>query len=61
MGLTNAPATFMHTVNNLFYNILDSGMAVLLNNILLYSYTVKEHFTLLEEVVVYLVYILVQA
>ena len=30
MGLTNAPATFMHTMNNLFSDMLDSGMAVFL-------------------------------
>ena len=50
MGLSNAPATFMHTTNNLFSNILDYSMAVFLDDILMYSYTVKEHFTLLEKV-----------
>ena len=45
MGLMNAPATFMHvTMNNLFSDILDSGMAVFLDNILMYSACmVKEH------------------
>ena len=37
MGLTNAPATFMQTMNNLFSNMLDSGMAVFLDDILVYS------------------------
>ena len=48
MGLTNAPAIFMHTKNNLFSNILDSGMAVFPDN--MYSCIVKEHFILLKKV-----------
>ena len=48
MGLTNAPATFMQTMNNLFSDMLDSSLAVFLNDILLC--TVQEHFTLLEKV-----------
>ena len=50
MGLTNAPATFMRTMNNLFSDMLDSGMAVFLDNILVYSGMVDENFTLLEQV-----------
>ena len=50
MGLTNAPATFMRTMNNLFSDMLDSGVAVFLDNILVYSGTVDEHFKLLEQV-----------
>ena len=49
MGLTNAPAIFVQTMNNLFLNMLDSGMAVFLNDILMYSYMVDKHFTLLEK------------
>ena len=49
MGLTNAPATFVQTMNNLFLNMLDSGMAVFLNDILMYSYMVDNHFKLLEK------------
>ena len=48
MGLTNAPATFIRTMNNLFSDMLDSGVAVFLDDILMYSCTVKEHFMLLE-------------
>ena len=40
MGLTNAPATFMQTMSNLFSSILDSGLAVFLDNILMYLHTV---------------------
>ena len=49
MGLTNAPATFMQTMNNLFLDMLDSGMAVFLDDILVYSGMVDKHFTLLEQ------------
>ena len=52
MGLTNTPATFMQTMNNLFSDMLDSSMAVFLDNILMYSGMVDEHFTLLEQVLV---------
>ena len=36
MGLMNTPATFIHTMNNLFSNMLDSGVVVFLDNILVY-------------------------
>ena len=52
MGLTNAPATFMRTMNNLFSDMLDSGVVVFLDDILVYSGTIEEHFTLLERVLV---------
>ena len=48
MGLTNATATFMRTMNNLFLDMLDSGMAVFLDDILMYLGMVDEHFILLE-------------
>ena len=41
MGLTNAPATFMRTMNNLFSDMLDSGVAVFLDDILVYSGTIE--------------------
>ena len=52
MGLMNAPATFMQTMNKLFSNMLDSGMAVFLADILMYSHMVQEYFILLEKVLV---------
>ena len=54
MGLMNAPAMFMQTMNNLFLDILNSGVAVFLDDILVYSCTINEHFTLLEQVLVHL-------
>ena len=52
IGLTNTPAKSMQTMNNLFSNILDSGVAVFLDNIFVYSCMVKEQFTLLAKVLV---------
>ena len=40
IGLTNTPSTFIQTMNNLFSNMLDSGMAVFLDSILMYSHMV---------------------
>ena len=36
MGLMIPPAMFMQTMNNLFSNMLDSGVAVFLDDILAY-------------------------
>ena len=54
MGLTNAPSISMCTMNNLFPNMLDSIMAVFLDDILIYSCMVKEHFMLLMKTLVHL-------
>ena len=48
MGLKNSPTIFMLTMNSLFSNMLDSGMAVFLDDILVYSYMVQGYFTLLK-------------
>ena len=40
VGLMNAPAIFMQTMNNLFFNMLDSEMALFLDDILVYSHMV---------------------
>ena len=48
MGLMNAPTTFMKTINNLFSGMLDYSMALFLDDILVYSHIVKEHFKLLQ-------------
>ena len=47
-GLCNAPATFMRTMNNLFADLLDKGVIVFLDDILIYSSTLEEHNRLLE-------------
>ena len=50
MGLMNVPATFMQMMNNLFVDMLDKGVVVFLDDILIYSKIVEEHFELLEKV-----------
>ena len=50
MGLTNAPATFMRTMNNLFRDMLDKGVVVFLDDVLIYSDTPARHFQLLDQV-----------
>ena len=42
MGLTNAPATFMRTMNNLFSDVLDRGVVAFMDNVLLFCFTIEE-------------------
>ena len=49
-GLTNAPATFMRSMNSLFTDLLDRGLVCFLDDILLYSNTLSEHVALLRKV-----------
>ena len=50
MGLTNVPAMFMRMMNNLFIDILDKGVIVFLDDVLIYSTMVDEYFEPLEKV-----------
>ena len=50
MGLTKAPAMFMRMINNLFVDMLDKGVIMFLDDMLIYSTIVDEHFELLEKV-----------
>ena len=54
MGLMNVPATFMWMMNNLFADMLDKGVIVFLDNLLIYSTMVEEHFEILEKVFAHL-------
>ena len=54
MGLTNAPAMFMRMMNNLFKDMLDQGVVVFLDDMLIYSTMSERHFKLLEKVFAYL-------
>ena len=50
MGLTNDPATFMRTMNNLFSDMLDRGVVAFVDDVLLCSSTIEEHDLLLKAV-----------
>ena len=54
MGLMNMQAMFMRTINNLFVGMLDKGVVVFIDDVLIYSTIVEEYFELLEKVFVYL-------
>jgi hypothetical protein len=49
-GLTNAPAAFQHLMNDLFKDLLDKGIVVYIDDILIYSKTLEEHQVLVKEV-----------
>jgi hypothetical protein len=42
-GLTNAPTVFMDTMNRVFHDYLDQFIVVFIDNILIYSRTLKKH------------------
>ena len=50
MGLMNAPATFLRMMNNLFEDMLDQGVVVFLDDMLIYSTILEGHFKVLEKV-----------
>ncbi|CCC05700.1 unnamed protein product [Sordaria macrospora k-hell] len=50
MGLINAPSTFQVMMNHLFMDLLDAGVLVYLDDILIYADTEEEHDRLVLEV-----------
>ena len=50
MGLCGAPSTFQRAMNTLFSDLLDQGVMVYVDDILLYADTLEEHNRLLEVV-----------
>lgn len=49
-GLCNAPSTFQRVMNTVFFKLLDKGVVIYLDDILVYSKTVAEHQQLLKQV-----------
>lgn len=49
-GLTNAPASFQGVMNLIFVHLLRKGVIIFMDDILVYSATLEEHVTLLQQV-----------
>ena len=49
-GLCNAPATFQAMMDDLFHDMLDEGVLIYLDNILIYAENMAEHQRLVKEV-----------
>ncbi|RAL63904.1 hypothetical protein DID88_003092 [Monilinia fructigena] len=50
MGLINAPATFQGMMNGIFRGLIDAGVLVYLDDVLIYAETIEEHDKLVKEV-----------
>jgi hypothetical protein len=53
-GLSNAPATFQNMMNHIFQDLLDLGLIVYLDDILIYAETEEEHDRIITDVLKYL-------
>ena len=51
-GLTNAPASFQAFMNDIFWNLMDVYIIIYLDDILVFSDTLKEHRTHVAEVLI---------
>jgi hypothetical protein len=49
-GLTNAPATFQDMMNHILNELLDEGIVVYIDDILIYSQKKEKHDLLVKEV-----------
>ncbi len=53
-GLSTALATFQRMMNTIFFEMLDKGVLIYLDDILVYSKNIEEHKKLLDRVFYYL-------
>jgi hypothetical protein len=49
-GLTNAPTDFQHFIHDMFYPYLDLFIIAYLDNILIYSDNLKDHWDYVQKV-----------
>ena len=49
-GLTNAPATFQNMMNEIFRDMINSGVVIYLDDILIYSENEQDHVALVQRV-----------
>lgn len=49
-GLKTAPSTFQRMMNHVFFELLDKGVVVYLDDLLIYSRDIESHKMLLNEV-----------
>ena len=50
MGLTNAPSTFAHVMNNVLHGQIGKSVLVYLDDIMVFSKTAEEHVAHVREV-----------
>jgi len=50
-GLCNKPSTLQGMINDVFYDMLDVGVIAYMDDILIYSETIKEHVTMVRKVI----------
>ena len=49
-GLANAPATFQNMMNEIFKDMIDHGVVIYLDDILIYSWSEEDHIALTKKV-----------
>ena len=54
IGLINTPIIFQVIINHIFYDLLDNGILVYINDVLIYSKIIKEYNQLILDILKYL-------
>ena len=54
IGFINTPTTFQVIINHIFHNLLNNGVLVYINNILIYTKTIEEYNWLVLDIFKYL-------